>query len=413
MFANVGRNLRRQWKNSGRARRASHPVPLSLEALENRLVPSSLPAGPGLAFANQVFLATVYQGELQRPIDSVGLAAWGNELNQGASRAQVVGAILSSNEYFRSEITTDYESLLGRAPDPSGLSYFTQALEEGATPQTVQAAIMGSDEFFARVSGDLTSFLEETGGAALQSGSVAQAELTAYRFLNAVYGEVLNRPVDATGLAGWFPLAGNAAGRTEIVSLVEASPEAANLAVSTIYENALGRTPDPGGLAYWAGQLEKGASESTVLAAVLGSDELFSRMESYTAQLNSTDPNVAAAKFISAAQLFRLRPAVVPAAPPPVAASSTGDSGYDTPPPDNSGGNVVGCDNSGGNTTIPDDSIPPPTAPDSSGVDTSSDDGSTTDSTDTSSSDGSCDTGDPSGCDSGSTDDSSDPGSDC
>jgi hypothetical protein len=143
------------------------------------------------------------------------------------------------------EISTDYNLLLGREPDPSGSLHFKQALQNGATPQEVQARIMGSDEFFARVSGDLTSFLQVYGATA-PAGSVARSELTAYRFLNAVYGEVLNRPVDANGLAGWFALAGDATGRTEIVREVEASPEATQRVVATIYQDILGRAPDTG-----------------------------------------------------------------------------------------------------------------------------------------------------------------------
>ena len=195
------------------------------------------------------------------PIDGGGLASWTNQLNQNVSRAQVDGAILNSNEYLSREISTDYHSLLGRDPDLGGLLHFMQARQSGVTPQQVQAGIMGSDEFFARVSGDLTSFLQAYGGASLPVGSVARRELTAYRFLNAAYGEVLNRPVDATGLAAWFPLAGDAAGRTQFVSEVEARPEATERVVSTIYEDILGRTPDTGGLAYWAGQLQQSVSD--------------------------------------------------------------------------------------------------------------------------------------------------------
>jgi hypothetical protein len=269
---------------------------------------------------------------------------------------------------------------------------------------------MGSDEFFARVSGDLASFLQEYGGAALPVASVARGELTAYQFLNAVYGEVLNRPVDAAGLAGWFPMASDAASRTQLVRDVEASSEATNLAISTIYQDTLGRAPDAGGLAYWAGQLQQGVSRSKVLAAFLGSDEFFSRVQSSITQLTTSDPNVAAAEFISAAQLFKSRPPVVPPASPVVINHSVGDnSGFDTPAGDNTGGNVFCVDNSG-NIVLPENPVPPPVI-DTCPVDNSS----CSNSTDTCSTDGSCDTGasdtTESSCDT-STDDSSDPSSD-
>ena len=409
MFGTRSARLRYWWNKSNRASKSPRRVTLGLETLETRTVPSNVPPLPS---DNQIFLATLYQGELQRPIDSGGLASWGNQLDQNVSRAAVVGAILNSNEYLSREISTDYHLLLGRDPDPSGLLHFTQARENGATPQEVQASIMGSDEFFARVSGDLTSFLQEYGGAGLQPGSVARSELTAYRFLNAVYGEVLNRPVDATGLAGWFPLASDVAGRTRIVSEVEASPEATQLVVSTIYQDILGRAPDTAGLAYWTGQLQQGVSKSTVLAAVLGSDEFFSRIQSYASQINTSDPNVAAATFISEAHLFKSQPPVVPAAPPVVVVGSGGDnSGFDVPPADNTWGNVFGVDNSGDNTVIDNSVIPIPVT-DTSAVDNSSDDNSTTDATDSSSTDCSCDTGAPDttgfGWDTSSSDNSSD-----
>src|SRR6266852_3194600 len=133
MSATLCARLRHWWNKSSRAGKPIHRASLNLETLEMRTVPSNMPAGFAPAPDNQVFLATVYQGELQRPIESVGLTFWSNQLNQNVSR----------------EISIDFNSLLGRDPDPSGLLYFTQALQSGATPQDVQARIMGSDEFFA------------------------------------------------------------------------------------------------------------------------------------------------------------------------------------------------------------------------------------------------------------------------
>src|SRR4029077_7619517 len=128
-------------------------------------------------------------------------------------------------------------------------------------------------------------------------------------------------------------------GRTEIAHAVAASPEATQIVVSTLYQDTLGRAPDPSGLTYWAGQLQVGASTSTVLASLLGSDEFFRRMQSYVAPLNTSDPNVAAMTFITAAQLFKSQPVVVPPGPPVVMMpSGNANSGYDVPAGDNSGG---------------------------------------------------------------------------
>jgi hypothetical protein len=126
---------------------------------------------------------------------------------------------------------------------------------------------------------------------------------------------------------------------------VEASPEGARVAVTGLYQEALGRAPDPGGMAYWSGQLEQGVSRTTVLAGMLGSPEFFSRMQADVAQMNTTDPNVAAHQFIIDAHLFVNQQ---PAVPPPGIGAPGGDSGS---PVDNSGNGQV-FDNSGFNPVI-------------------------------------------------------------
>jgi hypothetical protein len=264
MSAPLLARLRRWWNKSNRASTSIHGVSLRLEMLEQRTVPSNLPAGFAPPPANQVFLATVYQGELQRPIETAGLSYWDHQLKQNVGRNQVVGAILNSNEYFRRAIGTDYNSLLGR-------------------------------------------------------------------------------------------------------------------------------TPDADGLAYWAGQLQQGKSESTVLAGLLGSNEFFSHMQAYTAQLNTPDPNVAAAEFIREAHLFKSQPAVVPAAPLSVVVPSAGDnSGFDTPGGDNSGGATVIADNSVTDDSVTDNSVTDNSATDNSVTDNSVTDNSTADSTNYAQTDCSC-----------------------
>ncbi len=285
--------LRRWLNRSNDSEKAIRRLPLGVEQLEDR----SLPA----VTLNQAFLATLYQGELGRDIESSGLSYWNNQLVQTGSRVQVAGAILDSNEFLAREVTTDYQSLLGRAPDPSGLQTFVGALQTGTTPQQVQALLMGSDEFFAHVGGDPN------------------------HFLNAVYGAVLSRTVDAAGLLAWSPQAVDTAGRTAVVQQIEASPEASQLMVATIYADTLGRAPDAAGLSAWASQLEQGVSEATVLANVLGSNEFAGRLQSYLTQITTSDPNIAAAGFIAADHLFASQPRIVPAGQPPT-----------TPPPDNS-----------------------------------------------------------------------------
>jgi hypothetical protein len=51
------------------------------------------------------------------------------------------------------------------------------------------------------------------------------------------------------------------------------APESYGLLVTNLYNHYLNRTVDPGGLQYWTGQLENGATDQQVEAALLGSSE--------------------------------------------------------------------------------------------------------------------------------------------
>jgi Domain of unknown function (DUF4214) len=323
MTATFVSRLRRWWTNVNKSTKPAREVHLTLETLEKRTVPSAAPGLNLQPVPNDTFLATIYQGELGRPIDSAGLSYWDGQLNQRASRTAVVDGILSSNEYLNRVVTLDYISLLGRLPDAGGLAYWSAKLQQGDTPQDVKASIMGSDEFFSRVGGDANSYL------------------------NAVYNSSLGRPVDAAGVAYWGPQVNDVASRTQIALAIENSPEGSNLAVATIYQDTLGRTPDAGGLAYWSGQLQQNVSQTSVLTGVLGSDEFFSRMQSYVSQVNTNDPNVAAATFIAQAQLFKSRPYLVPAGMNGGGMGTTGDNSPNPPTGDHitSDGDVLGQPN--------------------------------------------------------------------
>jgi hypothetical protein len=378
MSAPFASRLRRWRHNATKSSRSVRPISLNLETLEKRTVPAILSAMRPLQPApNDVYLATLYQGELQRPIDSTGLGYWRSVVQEPNGLTQAAEGILNSNEYFNREVWTDYGSLLGRDPDPQGWLTFMHALQNGATPQEVKASILGSDEFFSRVGSDADSFL------------------------NALYGEELGRPVDASGSDHWTPLTGDAAGRTEVARLVEASPEATQRFVNTLYQDTLGRAPDAGGMAYWSGQLQQGVSQSSVTAGVLGSDEFFHRMEVYIAGANTRDPNAAAAKFIADAHLFASQPAVVPAGQGTTIVTSGNGSGDTSGDTSTSTDTQTFVDNSQVDNSVVDNSVT-----DNSVVDNSVTDNSTTDTSWTDNS--SCDTStiDNSNCDNSTIDNS-------
>src|SRR5437879_1091028 len=89
------------WFGASRARklaRFSRNRRLEVELLEDRLVPAI--AGT----LNQNFLAQAYLDQLGRQIDPSGLASWGQMLDQGVSRTQVVLSIQNSFEFREHEL---------------------------------------------------------------------------------------------------------------------------------------------------------------------------------------------------------------------------------------------------------------------------------------------------------------------
>src|SRR5262249_54496897 len=98
------------------------------------------------------FLAALYKDALNRNIDPTGLAAFGQALAQGGSRAQVAAAIFASNEYQTDLVSSYYTQFLHRNADAIGLAAFTNALRHGVTDEGVIAAIVASDEYFAGLS---------------------------------------------------------------------------------------------------------------------------------------------------------------------------------------------------------------------------------------------------------------------
>ena len=91
-------------------------------------------------------------------------------------RYTLLTQIESSHEFHSDEVATAFETYLRRVPDSDSVNAFANALDSGATMTQVRADLIGSDEYFSRF------------GSGTNAG-----------FLNAMYSDVLGRPVDAFG----------------------------------------------------------------------------------------------------------------------------------------------------------------------------------------------------------------------
>jgi sugar lactone lactonase YvrE len=204
---------------------------------------------------NQSWLSQVYADLLHRPLDPSGLATWSSLLNQGVSRTQVVHFIQSSLEYRTDVVEALYSSLLNRPADASGLNAFTALLGKGGTAQQVEAAILGSAEYFQLHGGSNSSFL------------------------SAVYQDVFNRALDASGAQTWGLALANGKSRDAVAAAILASMETDVDEVQSLFNEFLHRSTDSSGLNSFTTALQHGVSEEAVIAGIVGSDEYFARAQ--------------------------------------------------------------------------------------------------------------------------------------
>jgi hypothetical protein len=212
-----------------------------------------VPAGGPAFTPDQLFVIRVYRDLLQRAPDSSGLAFFTGVLDQGAAtRTQVAQAIENSQEYQTLEVSNLYQSVLRRAADPSGLNTWVHYLAQGGTAEQLRALLLGSDEYFSRF------------GVSSNSG-----------YLTALYQDVLQRSLDATGAAGWGGALDAEATRTDVAAAVLESLESDTNEAEGMYQQYLHRAADPTGLQAFVNALQQGTTNEALIALMIGSDEYF------------------------------------------------------------------------------------------------------------------------------------------
>lgn len=204
-----------------------------------------------------------YRDLLGRAADPAGRTAWSGLLLGGQqSPASLVTALLTSAESnaIVAPVARLYEAYFLRLPDPAGFDFWVGYMRQGASLAQVSAAFAGSAEFVARY------------GALSNTG-----------FVDLVYRNVLGRTPDAGGLAFWVSqLVSGARDRGSVMLGFSESAEHvratwARTTVTLTYLGMLNRTPDAGGLAYWAGQLAAGRPLEPLVASIWWSPEYQSR----------------------------------------------------------------------------------------------------------------------------------------
>jgi hypothetical protein len=223
------------------------------------LLPTGAPPQPGVTCGNAsgdaAFVCALYQDVLGRAADPSGLSTFETQLSAGTSRNTVAEELLTSTEYRRNLIASYYQQYLSRPADAGGIATFLNLFTHGADAENVQAAMVGSAEFANR-----------SGGSAVG-------------FVSALYQDLLNRPVDAAGLATFTGQLATGTTRSAVAEELLTSAEYRSDLIASYYQAYLGRPADAGGISTFLAQFTQGASNDAVQAALLGSGEFYTESE--------------------------------------------------------------------------------------------------------------------------------------
>jgi CSLREA domain-containing protein len=199
------------------------------------------------------FLAALYQDALGRAIDPASEQQWTQALANGATASSVAANVLVSVEAETNFVAGVFMKFLHRAPSATESLSYVEALQNGSSEEALIAMLTGSAEY-----------AEDAGGDA----NVA--------YVTQLYTSLLGRPVDAGSLVTFSTgLDDGQMTRAQVVQALLGSTEYQNDVVTALYERYLGRSPDAAGLALFSAQLASGASDETVAAELIGSDEFY------------------------------------------------------------------------------------------------------------------------------------------
>ncbi|GIG29933.1 DUF4214 domain-containing protein [Cellulomonas marina] len=194
----------------------------------------------------------LYQDLLGRDAEPSGVASWSGLLIGGASSADLVGVLTSTQEYRERRVRQAYAEVLGRPADDGGLRGWVDAVAAGRlTIDDVQRLLYESPEFY------------------LASGSDDAA------YVGRVYTVMLGRAPSPEESAYWVARV-RSTGRGSVGFGVWMSLEAAQGRAAGYYRTFLGREPEWSGRVHW-GQVLLERGEGVVRVGIAGSDEYWAR----------------------------------------------------------------------------------------------------------------------------------------
>lgn len=238
---------------------------LSMLAAIAGLVPAPVAADElvdGRFPTEEAFVDQTYRDLLGRGPDAGGLTFWANEIRSGLPPESFVEEILLSAEFGGTiaPVVRLYDSVFGRLPDENGLHFWVGEFRKGDSLERLTERFIAGAEF------------DELSNAVTTEDVVA-----------AVYGRSLGRTPDPEGLSFWTNGVDSGQFTLErfIVEVSESSEHQgltrSRVQAVLVYLGLQQRTPEPGGLAFWTGQLDNGLPLRAFVADVLALPEYGSR----------------------------------------------------------------------------------------------------------------------------------------
>ncbi len=211
----------------------------------------------------EAFVTQQYRDFLGREPDAAGLTFWSNVLEQRmASPTALVESFLNSAEFGDRIATVNrlYLAAFDRNPTAAELDYWSDQMARGRSAAWVAAFFADSPEFTA------------TYGALDSEG-----------FVDRLYRNVLDRGPDGAGLDFWAGRIDRGQARGDVLLAFATSHEFeqstdADILVRMIYLGLLGRSPDPGGLAFWSDRARSGQPLADLISGFLASNEYADRI---------------------------------------------------------------------------------------------------------------------------------------
>jgi hypothetical protein len=215
----------------------------------------------------------LYEAALGRAPDPEGLANWTHALAAGQALASVAGGFVNSLE-FQAEygslnnpgyIALLYQNVLGRPYDAAGLANWNAALDSGQSRAQVLIGFSESAEFISKTASAVHQglWVQDAGAA-----EVARLYDTVFGRLPDVQGETNWTHMLDNGVSTPLQVTQGFVGSAEFQATYGSLDD--SHFVQLLYQNALHRPADAGGLANWTAYLATGHSRAEV---VLGFSE--------------------------------------------------------------------------------------------------------------------------------------------